>query len=121
MHEGESMEKNAIEEKSFAFAKEIISAYQVLSQEKKEFILSKQLLRAGTSIGANVAEAQYAQSKADFISKMSIAQKEAGETEYWLRLLRETDYLEEEIFLNLHEKVKEILRLLTSICKTASK
>lgn len=86
---------NAIEEKSFQFAVRIVKLCRYLRDEKKEFILSKQLLRAGTSIGANIAESQQAQSRPDFISKLCIALKEASETNYWLRLLRATDYLSE--------------------------
>ena len=86
---------NAIEEKSFQFAVRIVKLCRYLCDEKKEFILSKQLLRAGTSIGANIAESQQAQSRPDFISKLCIALKEASETNYWLRLLRATDYLSE--------------------------
>ena len=85
--------ENIIEKKSFDFAIRIVRLYKYLSDKKKEFVLSKQLLRSGTSIGANVAEAQQAQSKADFISKISIALKETTETKYWLRLLNATDYL----------------------------
>ncbi|NBU82544.1 MAG: four helix bundle protein, partial [Flavobacteriaceae bacterium] len=83
--------KNVIKEKSFAFAIEIVSLYKILA-ERKEFVLSKQLLRSGTSIGANVRESEHAQSKADFIHKLSIALKEANETEYWIDLLFETKY-----------------------------
>ena len=81
------MNENIVEQKSFAFAVRIVNLYKYLSQEQKEYTLSKQLLRSGTSIGANVAEAQRGQSKADFTAKMCIALKEANETDYWLRLL----------------------------------
>jgi four helix bundle protein len=86
--------KNVIKEKSFLFAIEIVALYKTLT-DQKEFVLSKQLLRSGTSIGANVREAEHAQSKADFIHKLSISLKEANETEYWLDLLYETKYLSE--------------------------
>ena len=86
---------NIIEEKSFAFAVRIVNLYRHLNETKKEFVLSKQLLRSGTSIGANVAEAEQAQSTLDFISKMSIALKETSETKYWIRLLASTNYLTE--------------------------
>ena len=86
---------NIIEEKSFAFAIRIVNLYKHLNEAKKEFVLSKQLLRSGTSIGANVAEAEQAQSTPDFVSKMSIALKEASETKYWIRLLASTSYLTE--------------------------
>lgn len=95
------MEKqNVIKEKSFEFAKEIVYLYKNLA-DKKEFMLSRQLLKSGTSIGANILEAEHAQSKADFINKLSISLKEANETEYWLDLLYETNYLSDELFQNL--------------------
>lgn len=110
--------KNIIKEKSFAFAIEVVNLYKVLA-EKKEFVLSRQMLRSGTSIGANIREAEHAQSKADFIHKLSISLKEANETEYWLDLLYETKYLSEIDFLNIKPKIIELLRLLTSIIKTS--
>lgn len=109
--------KNIIKEKSFAFAIEVVNLYKVLA-EKKEFVLSRQMLRSGTSIGANIREAEHAQSRADFIHKLSISLKEANETEYWLDLLHETKYLSEIEFLNIKPKITELLRLLTSIVKT---
>ena len=110
--------KNIIKEKSFAFAVDIVNLYKVLS-EKKEFVLSRQVLRSGTSIGANVRESEHAQSKADFIHKLSISLKEANETEYWLDLLYETKYLSDIEFQNIKPKIIELLRLLTSIIKTS--
>ena len=110
---------NAIEEKSFQFAVHIVKLCRYLCDEKKEFILSKQLLRAGTSIGANIAESQQAQSRPDFISKLCIALKEASETNYWLRLLRATDYLSETEYRTMIVQCKELERLLTSILKSA--
>ena len=110
---------NAIEEKSFQFAVRIVKLCRYLCDEKKEFILSKQLLRAGTSIGANIAESQQAQSRPDFISKLCIALKEASETNYWLRLLRTTDYLSETEYRTMIVQCKELERLLTSILKSA--
>ena len=110
--------KNIIKEKSFAFAIDIFNLYKVLS-EKKEFVLSRQVLRSGTSIGANVRESEHAQSKADFIHKLSISLKEANETEYWLDLLYETKYLSDLEFQNIKPKIIELLRLLTSIIKTS--
>ncbi|MDL2141299.1 MULTISPECIES: four helix bundle protein [Flavobacterium] len=110
--------KNVIKDKSFAFAIDIVNLYKTLS-EKKEFVLSKQMLRAGTSIGANVRESEHAQSKADFIHKLSISLKEANETEYWLDLLYETKYLSDIEFQNIKPKISELLRLLTSIIKTS--
>jgi four helix bundle protein len=110
--------KNIIKEKSFAFAIEVVNLYKVLA-EKREFVLSRQMLRSGTSIGANIREAEHAQSKADFIHKLSISLKEANETEYWLDLLYETKYLSDIDFLNIKPKITELLRLLTSIVKTS--
>ena len=112
--------KNIIKEKSFAFAIEIVSLYKVLT-EKKEFVLSRQMLRSGTSIGANIREAEHAQSKADFIHKLSISLKEANETEYWIDLLFETKYLSEIEFQNIKPKIIELLKLLTSIINTSKK
>lgn len=112
--------KNIIKDKTFEFAKEIVYLYKNLA-ENKEFVLSKQLLRSGTSIGANVREAEHAQSKADFIHKMSIALKEANETEYWLDLLFETKYLSVEEFQSIKNKNVEILKLLISIINTSKK
>ncbi|MGM9608200.1 MAG: four helix bundle protein [Oscillospiraceae bacterium] len=114
------MGDNAAVDKSFDFAVRIVNLYKFLTQEKKEYVLSKQLLRSGTSIGANISEAQKGQSRADFAAKMSIALKEANETQYWLRLLEKTDYLNEAQFNSLNQDVNELLGLLTAICKTAS-
>ena len=86
--------------------------------EKKEYVLSKQLLRCGTSIGANVKEAIRGQSKADFYAKMSIALKEASETEYWLELLNESGYLEYRFFISIYQDCQELLRILVAICKS---
>ena len=115
------MSNNIIEDKSFAFAVRIVNVYKHLSNEKKEFVISKQLLRSGTSIGANVAEAVKGQSKADFTAKMCIALKEANETLYWLKLLKETDYLNEKQFESLHTDISELIKLLVSICKSSTK
>jgi four helix bundle protein len=115
------MEKrNVIKEKSFEFAKEIVYLYKNLA-DKKEFVLSRQLLKSGTSIGANIREAEHAQSKADFINKLSISLKKANETEYWLDLLYETNYLSDELFQNLKIKNIELLKLLISIINTSKK
>lgn len=110
---------NIILEKSKSFAIRIINLYKYLSKEKDEKILSKQLLRSGTSIGANCREASRAQSKADFISKMNIALKEADETAYWLELLNETDYINDKQFENIYNDNEELIKLLVSIIKTA--
>lgn len=109
---------NIIEDKSFTFAVRIINVYKYFASDKKEFILSKQLLRCGTSIGALIKEAVCTESKADFIHKLHIALKEANETHYWLLLLQETDYLTKEQFESLNNDCTEILKLLTSIIKS---
>ena len=111
------MEK-AIQEKSFRFAVRIVNLCKYLQKEQKEFTLSKQVLRSGTSIGANVAEAQQAQSRADFISKLNLSLKEAYETNYWLRLLYETQYLSKNAFESIIADCTEIEKLLISIIKT---
>jgi four helix bundle protein len=110
--------ENVIVKKSYAFAIRIIRLYQFLSQEKKEYILSKQLLRCGTAIGAMVKESEHAQSKADFLNKMNVALKEANETEYWLMLLKDTDYITAKQFESIHLDCSEILKLLASIVKS---
>lgn len=112
------MSENIIETKSFKFAIRIVKLYQYLTDSKKEFILSKQLLRCGTSIGANVAESQQAQSTADFISKTNIALKETVETKYWIRLLVETDYLTSKQGESLLDDCIELENILASIVKT---
>ena len=114
------MKNNPIEEKSFSFAVRAVRLYKYLTTEKQEFVISKQFLRSGTSIGANVSEAERGQSKADFASKMAIALKEANETEYWIRLLHASEYLTEAEFTSLHHDVNELIALLVSICKTAN-
>ena len=112
------MENNLILEKSKAFALRVIKLYQFLSDEKKEFILSKQVLRSGTSVGANAKEAVNAQSKADFYAKMYIAYKEANETEYWLELLHESGFIEKNAFESIYSDCKEIIKILAAITKT---
>ena len=109
---------NVIVDKSFDFAVRIVKLYQHLNSEKKEFVLSKQLLRSGTSIGANVSEAIRGHSQADFYAKLSIALKEANETDYWLRLLYKTDYLTEKEYNSIYNDINEIIALLVSITKT---
>ena len=111
--------ENIIEKKSFDFAIRIVRLYKYLSDKKKEFVLSKQLLRSGTSIGANVAEAQQAQSKADFISKISIALKETTETKYWLRLLNATVFLSDNEIKTILANCVEIEKILTTILKSS--
>jgi len=112
---------NVIKDKSFAFAVRVVKAYKFLTSEKKEFVMSKQLLRSGTAIGALYREAEQAESKADFIHKMAIAQKECNETFYWLELLRSTDYLEKDAFESLHSDANELIRLITSIIKSSKR
>ena len=107
-----------LKDKSFAFAIRIVNLYKYLCSVKKEYILSKQLLRSGTAIGALVREAEQAESKADFIHKLAIALKEANETEYWILLLRETDYLTPKESESILNDLKELLKLLISIIKT---
>lgn len=111
------MENGTVAEKNLDFAVRIVNLRKYLISEKSEYIMSKQLLRCGASIGANIAEAQRRQSTADFAAKMCVALKEASETEYWLRLLARTDFLTQEQFDSLNEDLNEILRLLTTICK----
>ena len=114
------MRENIALEKSFDFAVRIVNLYKYITINKKEYVLSKQLLRSGTSIGANVTEAQRGQSKADFAAKMSIALKEANETDYWLKLLYKTEYISKAEYESIDKDIKEIISLLMSICKTAN-
>jgi len=109
---------NVVLEKSYALALRMVKLYKYLMEEKKEFVLSKQILRSGTSIGANIEEAMGAQSEKDFLSKVSIAYKEARETKYWLRLLNDSEYLEEKQAQSLFQDIEEMLKLLGSIQKT---
>lgn len=111
------MIKNLAAEKSKALALRIIRLYQYLLEQKHEYVMSKQLLRSGTSIGANIREGQRAQSQADFYSKLSIALKEAEETAYWLELLYESGYLPEAGFASIYSDNEEVIRLLVSITK----
>ncbi len=113
------MKNNVLKEKSFAFAIRIVNLHKYLVNEKKEFVQSKQLLRSGTAIGALVREAEQGESKADFIHKLAIALKEANETEYWLELLHQTEYLDSKAFESIHKDNVELLKLLTSIIKTS--
>lgn len=111
-------DQNPVVDKSFRFAVRIVEAYRYLTTRKKEYVLSKQLLRSGTSIGANIAESQQPQSIPDFISKLSISLKEASETKYWLRLLHATHYLTDKEANSLLRDCTELEKLLTSILKT---
>ena len=112
---------NVIEHKTYSFANRIVKAYQYLTKEQKEYTLSQQLLRSGTAIGALVREAKFAQSKADFINKLSIALKEANETQYWLSLLVKTDYIMNKQYDSMKQDCDEICKILTSIILTTKK
>ena len=112
------MKKNVVQDKSYAFALRIVKLYRWLCEEKREYVLSKQLLRSGTSIGANVEEAIGGMSEKDFSSKMVIAYKESRETHYWLRLLHDSGFIEQAAFKSIIEDCDELLKLLGSITKT---
>jgi len=112
------MKDSALKIKSKAFALRIIKMYNYLCEQKKEYVMSKQVLRSGTSIGANVAEAFFAQSEADFIAKLYISRKEAGETLYWIDLLKESGYLSDDVAISISVDCDELLKLLTSSIKT---
>ncbi len=109
---------NVVQEKSYAFAVRIVKVYKYLCEEKKEFTLSKQLLRSGTSIGANIEEAIGGQSKKDFFAKLTISYKEARETKYWIRLLTDTGYLSKEETKSLLSDIEELLKIIGSIQKS---
>lgn len=113
------MAESIIKNKSFAFAVRIVNLYKILSKERKEFVISKQLLRSGTSIGANVRESLNGESKADFIHKMAIAQKECDESLYWLELLKETNYLSESEYISISGDANELLKIIHSIIITS--
>ena len=112
-------EENVIKAKSMDFAVRIVKLYRHLCESKKEFVLSRQILRSGTSIGANVNEAIFGQSKGDFISKLQISLKEASETAYWLELLYKTEYLTKSEYMSIHEDCGEITKILISIIKSS--
>lgn len=112
------MKENIVKNKSFTFAVRIVKLYQYLCENKREFVLSKQLLRSGTSVGAMIREAEHAETKNDFKHKLAIAQKEINETIYWLELLKETAYLNDEEFISINEDAIEIIKLLTTIIKS---
>ena len=115
------MKESVLKTKSYSFSIRIVRLCQFLNKEKKEFLLSKQVLKSGTAIGALVREAEFGQSKADFISKMSIALKEANETAYWLSLLKDTDYIKVDEFISLKNDCDELLKILIASIKTAKK
>ena len=110
-----------LKRKSYGFAIRVVKLTQYLQTDYKEYVLSRQVLKSGTSIGALVKEAEFAQSKLDFINKLSIALKEANETSYWLSLLYETDYIDEKLFDSLQSDCKELIAILVSIVKTTKK
>ncbi len=112
------MGNNIIKDKSFNFAIQIVKLYKYLSENKNEFVLSKQILRSGTSIGANINEALQGQSKKDFLMKMNISLKECSETKYWLELLYATEYIDKKMMVSIHNDCIEIEKILTSIVKT---
>lgn len=114
-------DQNVIVEKSKAFAVRIVRMYQYLCSEKQEYVLSKQVLRSGTSIGANVKEALRGQSRQDFVFKLNISLKEASETEYWLELLHETGYISDTQFQSMHTECVELIKILTSIINSSKK
>ncbi len=113
------VENNVLAEKSIEFAIRIVNCYKYLTKQKHETVMSKQVLRSGTSIGANVHEAIYAQSKADFVNKMNISMKEAGETSYWLTILHRTEYIDTEMYNSIDSDLKEILKIIASTIKTS--
>jgi len=112
------MKENILKDKSYRFSIRIVNLYKYLCNEKREFVMSKQILRSGTSIGALVREAEFAQSKLDFINKMSVALKEANETMYWIDLLKETGYINSSMYNSLISDCKDILKLLIATVKT---
>ncbi len=119
MESGQRAKPNPIQSKFFAFALRAVKMAQYLRDEKREFVLSNQAIRSGTAIGALVREAEHAQSKADFVNNMNIALKEANETDYWIDLLHESDYLTREHYDSIHPDIQELIKLLVSIVKTS--
>ena len=113
--------QNVLRDKSYNFALRIIKLNRYLALEKQEYVISKQIFRSGTAIGALVWEAEYGESKKDFIHKMSVALKEANETEYWLLLLKDSDYIEDIMYQSIYPEITELLKLLVSSIKTAKK
>ena len=113
------MSNGVVSQKSYAFAIRIVKLYKYLTHEHKEYVLSKQVLRSGTAVGALIREAKFAQSKADFINKMSIALKEANETNYWIDLLHDTEYINQKMYKDIEKDINEIISLLVSIVKSS--
>lgn len=116
-----SEKRSIIKDRSFAFAVRVIRLFQYLTETKKEYVLSKQLLRSGTAIGALVREAQNAESTKDFIHKLGIAQKECDETIYWLELLKETEYINDKEFESINNEANELLKMIRSAIITSKK
>ncbi len=112
------MKENILKDRSFAFALRCVKLYKYLCSEKREYVLSKQLLRSGTAIGALIAEGEFAQSRADFVNKLSVALKEANETVYWIALLSESGYINQKMFESIKPDNEELIRLLVSSIKT---
>jgi len=113
------MGKSILRDKSYAFSIRVVKLSQYLRAEKNEFVLSKQVLRCGTAVGALIREAEFGQSKADFRSKMSIALKEANETDYWLSILKDTNYIADELFRSMSSDCREIIAMLVATVKTS--
>lgn len=113
------MGKNILKDKSYSFAIEVVRLSQYLVNDKKEYVISKQILRSGTSVGALIREAEFGQSRKDFISKMSISLKEANETDYWISILKDTGYIDEDKYNQLKLEISNIIRMLISSVKTA--
>ncbi len=118
LQSGVRMKENIIADKTFDFAVRIVNLYKYVIKTEKDFVIAKQLLRCGTSVGANVSEAVKAQSTADFYTKLTIALKEANETQYWLKLMFATDYLTEQQFSSIKKDIDEIIAILVAITKT---
>jgi four helix bundle protein len=116
--ENGEMKKSVVKDKSYLFAIRIVNLYKYLVEERKEYVLSKQILRSGTSIGAVLREGEQAESKADFIHKLSISLKEANEVDYWLNILKDTHYIDNVMFTSMSKDCLELVALLTSIIKT---
>ena len=116
-----SMKENVIKNKSFDFALQVIKLYKEVSENKKEYVMSKQLLRSGTGVWALVAEAEHAESKMDFVHKMAIAQKEANETLYWLELLHKSEYIADTIYEKITNQLIQIQKIITAIITTSKK
>jgi len=114
-------EESVLREKSYAFSIRIVRLAQMLTSENKEFVLSKQILKSGTSIGALVYEAEFAQSRADFVNKLSIALKETNETKYWLNLLKDTEYIQQNLFESLIKENEGLIKILVSSVKTSKR